>query len=289
MPTETSTLTTQKTRNTKQLSSKLIRLLVYLSAVVTFGSLLFIILFILVRGVPYITPSLFEWNYTTDNVSLLPSLLTTLIVVGLSLLIATPIGVFTGFYLVEYADRGNKIVKAISMATDTLAAVPSIVYGLFGMLFFVTFLGFQYSVISGVLTAVIMVLPLIIRSTEEALLSVGMPLRQASFALGAGKLRTIFTVVLPVAMPGILSGVILASGRIVGETAALMYTLGTSTNLPTDLFSSGRTLALHMYVLSSEGLHVNEANATAVVLVVFVLVINALSTYLSKRLSKGGK
>lgn len=289
MTTETSTLTTQKTRNTKQLSSKLIRLLVYLSAVVTFGSLLFIILFILVRGVPYITPSLFEWNYTTDNVSLLPSLLTTLIVVGLSLLIATPIGVFTGFYLVEYADRGNKIVKAISMATDTLAAVPSIVYGLFGMLFFVTFLGFQYSVISGVLTAVIMVLPLIIRSTEEALLSVGMPLRQASFALGAGKLRTIFTVVLPVAMPGILSGVILASGRIVGETAALMYTLGTSTNLPTDLFSSGRTLALHMYVLSSEGLHVNEANATAVVLVVFVLVINALSTYLSKRLSKGGK
>nr|WP_028274233.1 phosphate ABC transporter permease PstA [Atopococcus tabaci] len=271
------------------MSSKLIRLLVYLSAVVTFGSLLFIILFILVRGVPYITPSLFEWNYTTDNVSLLPSLLTTLIVVGLSLLIATPIGVFTGFYLVEYADRGNKIVKAISMATDTLAAVPSIVYGLFGMLFFVTFLGFQYSVISGVLTAVIMVLPLIIRSTEEALLSVGMPLRQASFALGAGKLRTIFTVVLPVAMPGILSGVILASGRIVGETAALMYTLGTSTNLPTDLFSSGRTLALHMYVLSSEGLHVNEANATAVVLVVFVLVINALSTYLSKRLSKGGK
>lgn len=289
MTTETTSLATQKTRNTNQLSSKLIRLLVYLSAVVTFGSLLFIILFILVRGVPYITPSLFAWNYTTDNVSLLPSLLTTLIVVGLSLLVATPIGVFTGFYLVEYADRGNKIVKAISMATDTLAAVPSIVYGLFGMLFFVTFLGFQYSVISGVLTSVIMVLPLIIRSTEEALLSVGMPLRQASFALGAGKLRTIFTVVLPVAMPGILSGVILASGRIVGETAALMYTLGTSTNLPTDLFSSGRTLALHMYVLSSEGLHVNEANATAVVLVVFVLVINALSTYLSKRLSKGGK
>lgn len=267
--------------------SKLVRYIIYLSAIITFGSLIFIILFILVQGLPNITPELFAWEYTTDNVSLMPALITTLIVVGLSLLIATPIGVFTGFYLVEYANRENKVVQAISMATDTLAAVPSIVYGLFGMLFFVTFLGFQYSVISGVLTSVIMVLPLIIRSTEEALLAVGMPLREASFALGAGKLRTIFTVVLPVASPGILSGVILASGRIVGETAALMYTLGTSTNLPTSLFSSGRTLSLHMYVLSSEGFHVDEAYATAVVLIVLVLIINALATYASNKLSKG--
>lgn len=267
--------------------SKLIRLFIYLSAAITFGSLIFIVLFILAQGLPNLSMELFAWEYTTDNVSLMPALITTFIVVGLSLLIATPIGVFTGFYLVEYADRNNKIVKAISMATDTLAAVPSIVYGLFGMLFFVTFLGFQYSVISGVLTSVIMVLPLIIRATEEALISVDMPLREASFALGAGKLRTIFTVVLPVAMPGILSGVILASGRIVGETAALMYTLGTSTNLPTDIFSSGRTLSLHMYVLSSEGFHVEEAYATAVVLILFVLAINGLATYLSKKLSKG--
>ena len=218
----------------------------------------------------------------------MPSLITTFIVVGLSILISTPIGVGTAIYLVEYANRKNKFVRAIGIATDTLAAIPSIVYGLFGMLFFVTFLGFQYSVISGVLTAVIMVLPLIIRSTEEALLSVGRPLREASFALGAGKIRTIFSVILPAAAPGILSGVILATGRVVGETAALMYTLGTSTNLPKSIFSSGRTLALHMYVLSSEGFHVDEAYATAVVLIIFVIAINGLATWVSNKVAKGG-
>ena len=178
------------------------------------------------------------------------------------------------------------MIGYIRIATDTLAAIPSIVYGLFGMLFFVTFLQFQYSLLAGVLTAVIMVLPVVIRSTEEALFSVKDSLRQASFGLGAGKLRTTFKVVLPVAMPGVLSGVILASGRVVGETAALMYTMGTSTNLPDSLFSSGRTLALHMYVLSSEGQQVNESYATGVILIVAVLMINGLSTYLSNRLTK---
>ncbi len=217
----------------------------------------------------------------------MPAIITTLIVVFVSLLIATPIGVFSGFYLVEYAKRGSKVVEVIRIASDTLSGIPSIVYGLFGMLFFVIFLGFQYSLLAGILTSSIMVLPVIVRSTEEALLSVDDSLRSASFGLGAGKLRTIFKVVLPVAMPGILSGVILAIGRIVGETAALMYTLGTSTNMPKSLFSSGRTLALHMYVLSSEGLHVNESFATGVILIVTVLVINGISTVLSNKLSKG--
>ena len=139
------------------------------------------------------------------------------IVVFFALLIAAPIGVFTAFYLIEYADANNKFINIIRVATDTLSGIPSIVYGLFGMLFFVLFLGFQYSLIAGILTSVIMVLPVIIRSTEEALLSVNVSLREGSFALGAGKLRTIFRVVLPVAMPGILSGVILAVGRIVGD------------------------------------------------------------------------
>ncbi|ALV22722.1 MAG: phosphate ABC transporter permease PstA [Carnobacterium sp.] len=271
------------------MSSKLIRTFIYLAAFITFGSLFFIIGFILYNGLPHLTPALFSWNYTTTNVSLLPALLTTFMVVGLTLLIATPLGVFTGFYLVEYAKKNNKAVGLIRIATDTLAAIPSIVYGLFGMLFFVTFLNFQYSLLAGVLTAVMMVLPLIIRSTEEALLAVNDSLRQASFGLGAGKLRTIFRVVLPVAMPGILSGIILASGRVVGETAALMYTMGTSTNLPDGLFASGRTLALHMYVLSSEGQHVNESYATGVVLLVVVLIINGLSTYLSNLLTKEKK
>lgn len=280
-----------KMRNTSAgngTGSKILKAITWLAALITFGSLAIILLFILVRGIPNINADLFAWNYTTENVSLMPALMTTIIVVGLTLLIATPVGVFTGIYLVEYADRGNWLVKAISMAIDTLAAVPSIVYGLFGMLFFVIFLGFQYSVISGVLTVTIMVLPLIIRSTEEALLSVDNSLRQASLGLGAGKLRTIFQVVLPVAMPGILSGVILASGRVIGETAALMYTLGTSTNLPTSLFESGRTLALHMYVLSNEGFHVEEAYATAVILVVFVIVINAIATWVSNKITQQG-
>lgn len=271
------------------MSSKLIRGLVYLSAASTFTSLVFILLYIFANGLPHLNSDILSWNFTTDNQSLIPSLITTFIVLGLTLLIATPIGVFTGFYLVEYAKKGNKVVGIIRMATDTLAAIPSIVYGLFGMLFFVTFLGFQYSVAAGVLTSVIMVLPLIIRSTEEALMAVNDSLREASFGLGAGKLRTIFKVVLPVAMPGILSGVILASGRIIGETAALMYTLGTSSNLPSGLFSSGRTLALHMYVLSNEGIHVNQSFATGVVLIIFVLVVNGLSTFLSNKLAKGTK
>ena len=170
-----------------------------------------------------------------------------------------------------------------------LAAVPSIVYGLFGFLFFVTFLGLSFSISSGILTVTIMILPLIIRATEEALMGVPRGLREASYGLGAGKLRTIFTVVLPVAMPGILSGVILAMGRVVGESAALIYTLGSSTNIPTSLTSSGRTMAVHMYVLSSEGQYVNEAYATAVVLFILVLILNGLSTLVSNKLATGGK
>lgn len=265
----------------------IIRFFVYLSTIFTFGSLFFVIGYILINGIPHLTPSLFSWQYTSENVSLMPAIVTTLIVVFVSLLIATPIGVFSGFYLVEYAKRGSKVVEVIRIASDTLSGIPSIVYGLFGMLFFVIFLGFQYSLLAGILTSAIMVLPVIVRSTEEALISVDDSLRSASFGLGAGKLRTIFKVVLPVAMPGILSGIILAIGRIVGETAALMYTLGTSTNMPKSLFSSGRTLALHMYVLSSEGLHVNESFATGVILIITVLAINAISTVLSNKLSKG--
>lgn len=271
------------------MESKLIKFAVHFFSLITFGSLFFVIGFILLNGVTSLSWDMFAWNYTTTNVSMMPSIITTFILVSMALLIATPIGVFTSFYLVEYADKNNKFVNVIRIATDTLSGIPSIVYGLFGMLFFVIFLGFQYSLIAGILTSVIMVLPVIIRSTEEALLSVNDSLREGSFALGAGKLRTIFKVVLPVAMPGILSGIILGVGRIVGETAALMYTLGTSTNLPTDLFQSGRTLALHMYVLASEGMHVPESYATGVVLIVIVLIINALSTWLSNRLTRGAK
>ena len=271
------------------MESKIIKFLVYFFSFLTFGSLFYVIGFILINGISSLSPEMFAWKYTTENVSMMPSILPTFVVVFLALLIAAPIGVFTAFYLVEYADKNNKFVNVIRVATDTLSGIPSIVYGLFGMLFFVIFLGFKYSIISGVLTSVIMVLPVIIRSTEEALLAVRNSLREGSFALGAGKLRTIFRVVLPVAMPGILSGIILAVGRIVGETAALMYTLGTSVNVPDNLFQSSRTLALHMYILASEGIHVRESYATGVVLIVIVLIINGISTWLSNRLTKGAK
>lgn len=275
------------------MGSKVLKGLVYLASALTFGTLIFIIMYILINGVPHLTAELFELEYNSSNVSMLPFIITTFYLVIGGLLIATPIGVFTGFYLVDYANRNNPVVKAIGMATDTLSGVPSIVYGLFGMLFFVRQTGFGlglgYSLFSGILTVSIMVLPVIIRSTEEALIASGMPIREASYALGAGKLRTLFRVVLPVSMPGILGGVILAIGRMVGETAALMFTLGTATNLVQSIWTSSRTLSLHMYTLTREGQNTEQAYATAVVLLLVVLIMNGLSSLVSNRLSKGGK
>lgn len=267
--------------------SLLIRILVKSAAVITFGALFFVIGYILYRGVPALTPSLFARKYTSQNVSMLPAIINTLYLVLSTLILVIPLGVFTGFYLIEYAKRDNRFVEVIRIATETLSGIPSIVYGLFGMLFFVNRLRFSYSLLAGILTVVIMVLPLIIRSTEEALLAVDDQLREASFSLGAGKLRTIFRIVLPVAMPGILSGVILSIGRIVGETAALMYTMGTATRLVTGPLVSGRSLSVHMFLLSHEGLHVEEAFATGVILLIIIFTINGFSTFLSNRLTKG--
>lgn len=263
-----------------------LRTATWISAVITFGTLLFLLGYIFVKGVPYLTPSLFAWQYNSENVSLLPALLTTLIITVLSLCTAVPLGVFTAVYLVEYAKRGSRMVQMIRVATETLAGIPSILYGLFGLLFFVTWLGWGFSLLAGVLTLSIMILPLVIRTTEEALKSVLDAYREGAFGLGAGKLRTVFRIVLPAAAPGILSGVILATGRIVGETAALIYTFGTVAQVPPNLFSSGRTLAVHLYALSSEGLHSGQAYATAVVLVLLVMGINALSTILAKKIAK---
>lgn len=259
---------------------------VYAAAGFTFFILIFLIGYILVRGIPYLTPDLFSLEYTSDNCSMMPAIVTTLKMTGLSLLIAIPISVFTAVYLVEYAKRGNKIVELIRLTTETLSGIPSIVYGLFGLLFFVTQLGWGLSLAAGALTLSIMILPLIMRSTEEALIAVPDLFREASFGLGAGKLRTTFRIVLPSAMPGILAGIILAVGRVVGETAALMYTAGTATDAASGLLSSGRTLAVHMYCLSSEGLHTDQAYATAVVLLLIVLAMNTLSAVIARKLTK---
>ena len=190
-------------------------------------------------------------------------------------------------YLVEYAPRTSRLVPVIRVTTETLAGIPSIVYGLFGYLFFNVALGWGYSMLGGAMTLAIMVLPLVMRTTQEALLATPDSYREGSFGLGAGRLRTVVKIILPSAMPGILSGVILAIGRIVGETAALIYTAGTVSGLPHDLLSSGRTLAVHMYALLSEGLYIPQAYATAVVLMLLVLLINALSTRIARRMTKG--
>lgn len=267
--------------------SLILLLLVTISAVITVSALVFLILYILAKGVPYLTPSLFAWEYNSENVSLMPALVNTIIMTFLSLLIAVPLGVFAAIYLVEYARRGNKVSKIVGITAETLSGIPSIVYGLFGFLLFAVTLGWGYSLLGGALTLSIMILPTILRTTEEALKAVPDSYREGSFGLGAGKLRTVFTVVLPSAVPGILSGVILAVGRIVGETAALMYTAGTVAGIPENLMGSARTLSVHMYVLTNEGLYTNQSYATAVVLLVIVVLINALSGFIAKQIGKG--
>ena len=267
--------------------SAVLALLVLLSAFLTFAVLLFLIAYILINGIPYISGDLFALEYNSDNVSLFPALVNTVAMTLLSLIIAVPLGIFSAIFLVEYAKRGNRFIGVIRLTTETLSGIPSIVYGLFGMLFFVTTLKWGLSLLAGAFTMAIMILPLVMRTTEEALKSVPDSYREGSFGLGAGKLRTIFRIVLPSAVPGILAGVILAIGRIVGETAALMYTSGTVAQIPKNVLGSGRTLALHMYVLANEGLHTDKAYATAVILLILVIGINMLSGVIAKKITKG--
>lgn len=269
--------------------SLILFLLVMLATMLTIGILLFIIGYIMVKGIPHLKLSLFAWEYNSVNVSLMPALINTVLMTLIALLISAPVGIFSAIYLVEYAKKGNRFVGVIRITAETLSGIPSIVYGLFGLLFFVTALGWGMSLLAGAFTLSIMILPLIMRTAEEALKAVPDAYREGSFALGAGKLRTVFKIVLPSATPGILAGIILGVGRIVGETAALIYTAGTVAEIPQGkdlLFDSTRTLSVHMYVLSSEGLYVNQAAATAVVLLGIVVIINGLSEFAAKKLSK---
>lgn len=265
--------------------SLLLWLLVALSALFTMGILVLLTVYILAKGIPHVTPALFAWKYTSENASMMPALINTLLVTVSTLVLAVPIGVFTAIYLVEYAKKGSRLVKLIRVTAETLSGIPSIVYGLFGYILFSITFGLGNSVLSGVITLAMMILPLVIRTAEEALLSVSDSFREGSYGLGAGKLRTIFRVVLPSAMPGIASGVILAIGRIVGESAALIYTAGTNPAIPKSPLSSGRTLAVHMYCLMNEGLGTNQAYGAAVVLLVLVLLINGASEWGTYRLS----
>jgi len=261
-------------------------ILVWGSGIITVAVLLYLIGFVLVKGIPHLKPSLFALTYTVENQSLFPALVTTLIMVVLTLAIAVPLGVFTAIYLVEYAKRGSRLVRIIRMTAETLAGIPSIVYGLFGYIFFANWLGWGKSILTGCFTLAIMILPLIIRTTEESLKSIPDSYREGAFSLGAGRLRTVWRVILPPAMSGIFAGVILGVGRIVGETAALVFTIGSVIKIPDNLFSQGRTLALHVYQLASQGHNRNEAHATAVVLLVVVIGINALSSSIERRFTQ---
>ena len=267
--------------------SLLLRILVILSAIITAGVVLFLIGYILYHGVPNLAmPGLFSWEFTAENQSMLPAIINTVIMIALTLMLAVPIGVFAAIYLVEYSKRGNRFVKIIRVTAETLSGIPSIVYGLFGYIVFVITLGWSFTLLSGVITMAIMILPLIMRTTEEALMAVPDSFREGSFGLGAGRLRTVFRIVLPPSVPGILSGVILAIGRIVGESAALIFTSGTNPVVPKSLFSSASTLSVHLYTLLNEGRYTDQAYATAVILLIVVIIINALSSVVAKKLSR---
>ncbi len=270
----------------KRPKSLILAIAVFLCAAICCGIILFLIGYILINGIPNLSPQLFEWKYNSENVSMMPSIINTLIYTAFSLLLAVPAGVFAAIYLAEYARRGNAFVRLIRITAQTLSGIPSIVYGLFGYLMFCVYLKLGYSMLAGTLTFAIMILPLIMRTTEEALCAVPDSYREASYGLGAGKLRTVFKVILPSAMPGILSGVILGIGRIVGETAALIYTAGTVADVVTKFSDSGRTLSVHMYALMSEGLYMEEAYATAVILLVAVIIINAFSSLIASKISE---
>lgn len=279
----------KRIRNGQKTFSAIFRAAVILAAFVTGAVVVAIVGYILYNGIPGLAlEGLFAWEYDSRNVSMLPAIINTVIMTFLSLAMAVPMGVFAAIYLAEYARRQNPLVKMIRITAETLAAIPSIVYGLFGYMLFVITLGWGYTLLSGAITLAVMILPLIMRTTEEALISVPAAYREGSFGLGAGRLRTVLGIVLPAAMPGIAAGVILSIGRIVGESAALIFTAGTYPAVPDGLFASTRTLAVHMYALLTEGLYEKQAYATAVVLLATVALINAASRRLAKRLSKGG-
>lgn len=260
--------------------------LVWLSAIFTVGVLVLIVGFIFINGIKLITPSFIFNNYSAGgNSGIMPMILTTLYMVGLSILIATPIGVLGAVYLHEYAKQG-KVVQMIRFATESLAGIPSIVYGLFGGIFFVVVLGFNYSILAGALTVSIIILPVIIRTTEESLKTVPLSYREASLGLGATKFQTLYKVIIPSAMPGVLSGLILSMGRVIGESAAILLTAGTVAQMPNSVFDSARTLTVQAYLVTKEEGNIAQATAIGIVLVIIILALNTIAKLIFKKFNK---
>lgn len=270
-----------------RISSWIFRYAVKIATLITVLAVCLIIGYILVMGIPQIKPEMFELEYNSENVSFMPALFNTLIVIVMSVSCSSIFGIGAAIFLNEYTNKTNFFVRIVALATETLSGIPSIVYGLFGLLFFVYYLQWGLSLLAGVCTMAIMTFPIIMRASQEALAAVPDLYREGSFGLGAGRFRTVFKIVLPAAIPGILGGIILAIGRTVGESAALIYTAGSIAAVPESVFSSTRTLAVHMYLLASEGLHIDATYATAVLLLVFVLLINFATSAVANRISKG--
>ena len=270
----------------RQFKENLLKALIYLSAVFTVGILALIVGFIFIKGIGKIDLNFLTGDYSpSGDGGILPMIVSTVYMVATSLIIATPIGVLSAIYMQEYAKQG-KVVKAIRFATESLAGIPSIIYGLFGGIFFVTILKLKYSILSGALTVAIIILPLIIRTTEEALKTVPGSYREASLALGSTKFQTLYKVVLPSAIPGILSGVILAVGRVIGESAAILLTAGTVAQMPSTIFDSARTLTVQAYLATKESGDIQSAAAIGIVLIVIVLFLNTIAKVVAKKLNK---
>lgn len=263
--------------------SVMARISVYASSLLVLTALAALLIFVIANGITRMSPDFFAWNYTSTNTSMVPSIISTLLIIVGTLLVAVPLGVGAAIFLTEYSKRRSWFVRIIRVTAETLAGIPSIVYGLFGMLFFVTWLKWGLSYLAGCLCLAIMVLPTVMRTSEEAILAVPQSYREASLALGSSRLHMVMSVVLPTAREGIISGIVLSIGRIMGESAVLLFTAGTVAQIPDSLFSSTRSLAVHMYVLSTEGLHMNAAYVSALVLVIFALLINGSVALLRKK------
>ncbi len=277
-----------KLKKSREFKDNVLRGLIWLAAALTVGFLFWIIWYILSNGLKHV-----DWTFVTDNYTrtgdehgIFPMIVSTIYMVIASIAVAAPLGIMTAIYLTEYAKVGSKLVKVIRFCTESLAGIPSIIFGLFGMTFFVAILGFGFSILSGALTLSILILPVIIRTTEEALMAVPLTYREGSYGLGASKIYTIWRLILPSAIPGILTSVILSIGRVIGESAPVFLTAGMVARIPDSLMDSGRTLTVHLYKLTTELFTIeewNQAYGTATVLIVVVLLINMVTKLIAKR------
>jgi phosphate transport system permease protein len=270
-----------------RVEQKIVRVILCLFTFITVAILVFIMIFILRKGLPVVS-----WEFLSKNPldmgksgGIFSTIIGTIALTFMALLVATPLGVGTAIFLTEYTFE-SRLTRVIRFGAECLAGIPSIIFGLFGFILFVTKLKFGWSILSGGLTLAFMTLPTIIRTSEEAIRAVPASYRQVSYSLGSTKWQTVSRVVLPSALPGIVTGVILSIGRSIGETAAVIFTAGSALRLPSSIFSSSRTMAVHFYILAREGISMSKAYGTAAVLVIAILIVNVLTYYLMERFIK---